>query len=66
MYKIIYYDNEMSKEHELQYTRAKDMLRDYLEISGLSWWDYDITDLKVFHNEDEITQEIKEFTDEYL
>lgn len=65
MYKIIYYDNEMSREQELNFIRMEDMMSKYLEISSLNWWDYDIRDLQIFHNEDEITKEIKEFLDKY-
>lgn len=65
MYKIIYYDNEMSREQELNFIRMEDMLKKYLEISSLNWWDYDIRDLQIFHNEDEITKEIKDFIDKY-
>lgn len=65
MYRIIYYDNEMSREQELNFIRMEDMLKKYLEISSLNWWDYDIRDLQVFHNEEEITQEIKDFLDKY-
>lgn len=65
MYKIIYYDNEMSREQELNFIRMEDMLKKYLEISSLNWWNYDIRDLQIFHNEDEITKEIKDFIDKY-
>lgn len=65
MYKIIYYDNEMSREQELNFIRFEDMISKYLEISSLNWWDYDIRDLQVFHNADEITKEIKDFIDKY-
>lgn len=65
MYRIMYYDNEMSREQELNFIRMEDMMSKYLEISSLNWWDYDIRDLQVFHNEEEITQEIKDFIDKY-
>lgn len=61
MYYITFINNETSKKEKITFTNFKAAFCQYIEVLNMNWWDADISELKIFKNNRELTTEVNKF-----
>lgn len=61
MYKVTYINNELEELESLDFKTFKEALFEYLGLLTITWWDYDISELKIIENDKDITTKVNEF-----